>query len=147
MNPILAIDPGASGGIAWRTSDGTVHVEPMPYGMTAQADLLRTLVVENPGISAVIERTGGYVPGNSGPSAVKFARHCGNLEAIIYTLGIPMTMVAPTVWQKALGALPHEKPERKRTIREMMARAYPHLSVTLKTADALAILHYSSDER
>jgi hypothetical protein len=41
---------------------------------------------------------------------------------------------------KALGAWPTEKQDRKRAIREEMQRRYPHLAVTLKTADALALL-------
>lgn len=139
---ILAIDPGASGGIAW--TDGTVtQVANMPEGMTAQADMLRGLKANNPGMVAVMEKTGTYMPGNSGPAAATFARHCGHLEAILYCLGIPVEQIAPGVWQKALGALPKEKPERKRAIKELMARRYPTQTVTLKTADALGILTWA----
>jgi hypothetical protein len=41
---------------------------------------------------------------------------------------------------KKLGTLPKDKPERKRAIRELMARRFPGLEVTLKTADALGLL-------
>ena len=58
------------------------------------------------------------MPGNSGPAAATFARHCGHLEAILYVLGIPTEQVAPGVWQRSLGELPKDKPERKRAIRE-----------------------------
>lgn len=143
--PIIAIDPGAAGGVAWTESDGTVWAAPMPSGMTAQADLLRSLVASLPGAVAVLERVGGYVPGNSGPAACTFARHCGHLEAALYLLGVPSEQVAPGVWMKALGALPSEKPERKRAIREAMARRYPALAVTMKTADALGILTWATE--
>jgi hypothetical protein len=143
----VAIDPGASGGLAWMDADRIAHCEPMPEGMSAQADRLRALAAELPGLVAVMERTGSYMPGNSGPAAVTFARHCGHLEAITYTLGLPTEQVAPGVWQKALGALPKEKPERKRTIKELMARRFPALAVTLKTADALGILTWALERR
>ena len=140
MTPFLAIDPGASGGLAWRTPDGIVHAEPMPDGMTAQVDRLRSLAATLPGLTAIMEKVGTYVPGNHVGSACTFARHCGHLEAALYALGIPFTEVAPGVWMKKLGTLPKDKAERKRAIREEMARRFPGLEVTLKTADALGLL-------
>ncbi len=145
--PTIAIDPGASGGLAWTDRDGTTHAERMPDGMTAQADRLRALAAELPGAVAVIERVGTYVPGNSGVAAATFARHVGNLEAILYMAGLPTSAVAPCVWQKALGTLPREKAERKKRIRELMARRFPALAVTMKTADALAILTWATERQ
>lgn len=147
MNAVtIAIDPGASGGLAWIDPTGITHAEPMPDGMTAQADRLRALAAELPGAMAVIERTGTYVPGNSGPAAATFARHCGHLDAILYMAGLPSSAVAPGVWQKSLGVLPKDKPERKRAIRELMARRFPALTVTLKTADALGVLTWAMEK-
>jgi hypothetical protein len=143
MNSTLAIDPGASGGLAWTDPTGAVLTRSMPDGMTAQVDALRELVAALPGVSAVVEKVGGYMPGNSGPAACTFARHCGNIEAALYTLGVPVRQVAPQTWMKSLGALPREKADRKRAIRELMARRYPHLTVTLATADALGILTWT----
>ena len=140
MNPLLTIDPGASGGIAWMDSEGIAHAEPMPDGMTAQADRLRTLFVEFPDLRAVMEKTGTARPTDAKGSAVKFGRHCGNLEAALYVLGIPTEQIPPATWMKSLGTLPKEKTERKRAIKEEAARRFPHLTVTLKTADALGLL-------
>jgi hypothetical protein len=147
MKPIIGIDPGVSGGLAWIDTEGITHAEPMPDGMTAQADRLRALAAELPCLVAVIEKTGSYMPGNSGPAAATFARHCGHLEAILYVLEIPAEQVAPGVWQRALGELPKDKPERKRAIRELMARRFPALSITLKTADALGLLSWAMEKR
>jgi hypothetical protein len=147
MKPTIAIDPGASGGLAWTDPDGITHAKAMPGTMTEQADRLRALAAELPGAVAVMEKTGGYRPGNSGPAAATFARHCGHLEAILYMAGIPTQQVASGVWQKALGSLPADKPERKRAIRELMARRFPALTVTLKTADALAVLCWAIAKR
>ena len=150
---LIAIDPGAAGGIAWLDSDGIAYAEPMPDGMTAQIDLIRQLGIMGGygGAKVFIERVGGYMPGNSGPAACKFARHCGHIEAACYAFGLPVTQVTPHKWQGTLGAMPKDKPERKRAIKEAMARRYPALTVTLKTADALGLLCWAvrntNDER
>ena len=138
----LAIDPGASGGIAWIDDDGNVRAQKMPDSMTETADVLRTLAAEGYR-QAVIENVGGYRCGNSATSAVKFARHVGHLEAICYCLGIAVTKVAPNTWMTGIGTYPKDKALRKRAIKEDMARRYPHLSVTLMTADALGILTWT----
>jgi len=146
MKLILAIDPGASGGFAWVDSEGIVQAESMPSGMTAMVDRLRGLVVELPGVFAVMEKVGHWMPGDHPNAATKFARHCGQLEAGLYSQGIPFEEVAPCVWMKTLGALPKVKGDRKRMIRELMARRYPHLHVTLDTADALGLLTWKLGE-
>lgn len=140
MKRLLAIDPGASGGLAWVDGDGVVEAESMPDGMTAVVDRLRGLAAELPGVACVIEKVGLWMPGDHPNAATKFARHCGQLESALYALGIPSEDVAPGVWMKSLGALPKEKADRKRMIRELMSRRYPHLRVTLDTADALGML-------
>ena len=137
---MICIDPGKDGGFAWTDRDGIAATAPMPEGMSAQIDFIRERAIHRPGATAYIERVGGYMPGNSGPAACKFARHCGHIEAACYAFGIPVVQVAPQTWQKALGALPKEKPDRKRAIKEAMARRFPLLAVTLKTADALGLL-------
>ena len=135
MKRILAIDPGASGAMVY-SDDGFIISFNMPKGMTAQVDLIGEYIVDE----IVMEKVGGYRPGNSGPAAVKFARHVGNLEAAIYTLKIPVKLVAPNVWMKSLGIHAKDKAERKREIRELMQRTYPKIKVTLSNADALGIL-------
>lgn len=144
MSALLAIDPGVGGGMAIRDADGQVEAVAMPEGMTAQIDTLQTVAVHNPGLTAVIENVGGYRPGNSGPSACTFARHVGNLEAALYCLGIPFERVVPAKWMQALGTMPKDKQERKTAIKENVARRFPHLKVTLKTADALGIIVWAT---
>lgn len=138
---IVAIDPGASGGFAWTDESGHVHATPMPETMSDQADFIAQFAES--GYIMVIEKVGAYMPGNSGPASVKFARHCGHLEAIAYCFKIPSTQVAPQVWMKVFGALSKDKTERKNAIKEHVARLYPHLKVNLKTADALGILTWA----
>lgn len=140
MKPILTIDPGGSGGFALVCNDGTVEAYPMPEGMTGQIDAIHHIAATNPGLTAIIEKVGFHRPGNSAVSSAKFARHCGHLEAALYACGIPTTTVTPSKWMAALGSLPAEKRDRKNAIKEKVARQFPHLKVTLGTADALGIL-------
>ena len=141
MKPILCIDPGeASGGLALLNREGNVEAFPMRDGMTEQIDAIRHIAATNPGLKAVIENVGFHRPGNSAVATAKFARHVGHIEAALYTLGIPTTTVTPSKWMAALGSLPAEKRDRKNAIKEKVARQFPHLKVTLGTADALGIL-------
>jgi len=136
---IMAIDPGINGGIAW-TDGEVVRCAPMPEGMTVQTEFIWSLATEHGCKTAIVEQVGTYQPGNSGPAAATFARHCGNLDAILYCYGISTVKVLPKKWMASIGTMPKDKQERKRAIKEAMARRYPHLSVTLKTADALGML-------
>lgn len=143
---LLAIDPGASGGFAWTSAANGYAVEtaPMPEGMSAQIDFIRSLAASYGCVKlpVVIENVGFHMPGNSAVATAKFARHVGHLEAAAYTLAMPVTYVAPQTWMKGIGTWPKEKRERKAAIKEAMARLYPHLTVTLKTADALGLLTF-----
>ena len=147
MTTIIAIDPGTSGGIAWTDGAGTVSAERMPDGMAAQCDRLRSIAaVLGSGAVAVMERVGGYMPGNAGPGAVKFSRHCGHIEAALYCMGVPVMQVSPATWMRICGPLPtglDRKRERKNGIKDAVARRFPHLTVTLATADALGILWWA----
>ena len=80
------------------------------------------------------------MPGNAGPASVKFGRHNGHLEMALYCMSIPTTQISPQKWMKRLGTMPKDKTARKNKIKTDMACLYPALKVTLKTADALAIL-------
>ena len=146
IKPIMAIDPGAGGGIAVCNSAGEVAAWPMEEGMTAQIDAIRAAAVANPGLSADMEKVGFHRPGNSAEATAKFARHCGHLEAALYSAGIPFVEVTPQKWMQSIGSLPADKQERKRAIREEMARRFPHLKVTLGVADALGILCWARNQ-
>lgn len=144
---IVAIDPGASGGLAWRDDDGVVNCADMPDTPGDILDQLRTLKVMGREIVAYMEKTGTYIPGNSAPAACKFARGCGLLEGAIMALSIPLIEIAPGVWMKILGALPKEKRDRKNAIKALMQARYPRLHVTLSTSDALGLLTYAIEKR
>jgi len=137
---IIAIDPGENGAIVIMRANGAVEACKMPDTPKEIFELLVKSSIS--GAKCYIEKVGGYVPGNSSTAAVKFARHMGHLDMALIAACIPTEQVAPIVWQKKLGALSKEKPERKRQIKDMMQRRYPGLKVTLWNADALGIMAY-----
>ena len=134
----MAIDPGASGGIAWRQPNGVIRAITMPPGMTAIHALFKSILMENLGLECY-----------RASASVKFGRHVGNLEAVLYCLGIPVRKpVAPVVWMKMFRPLPTgmaapQKLARKRAILEKVSRMFPQCKVSLRTADALGILAWA----
>ena len=157
MSLKITIDPGQSGGIAWKDERGNVSARKMPE---TPMDILQFLS-KFPGYSGCIEKTGGYMPGNSGPAAVKFARHCGHLDMALLACAISTVSVTAQKWQAHIIGKPnyqkipketlpkirrqilaHRKTERKNKIKATVQARFPHLKVTLATSDALGILIY-----
>ena len=143
---LIAIDPGASGAIAFSDDGIKASVETMPDTLLDIWELLRDLCDEG-NVRCYIENVGKYRPGNSGPAAATFARHVGALEMALTGLGIQWERVAPTVWQKRIGALPSNKADRKREIKARMQAMFPYAKCTLGTADALGILAWALDQK
>lgn len=139
IEPIVTVDQGAGGAIAWLNDLGEINAINMPDGMTEQVKFFQHLKDQG-ALNATIEKVGTYMPGNSGPAAAKFARHCGHIECMLYCLSFGVEQVTPRKWMQFFGTLPKEKPQRKRAIKEEVQRRLPGLRVTLKTADALGIL-------
>jgi hypothetical protein len=161
---IIGIDPGASGGIAWRDTFGEIHCVDMPDTPKDILDLLYKACPqhESEGSFCLIEQVGGYMPGNSGPAAVKFARHCGHLDMALLAAGIPHETILPAKWEHAFIGKPNHpkipkevvsaerkriiaerKRERKNKIKAKAQALFPKARVTLKTADALGILYFA----
>ncbi len=144
---MIAIDPGAKGAIVYDDDDGIICAEKMPDTPGSIVDALLDIKHATPtnDLRCVWEKTGTYMPGNSGPGAATFARHCGVIEGVLLAIGIPQQQVPPQKWQKHFGALPKDKGDRKRRIKQLMQERYPHLKVTLDNADALAIYTYAKE--
>jgi hypothetical protein len=145
MRSVLAIDPGGNGGLAWRGRDGNVCAVAMPDTIADIASAIDN--AKRDGVEgAVMERVGYHMPGNSGPATAKFARHCGVLEALLYSAQLPLLAnPTPQAWMRKF-ALPREKQERKAKLKDIAQRRFTHLRVTLATSDALALLIWD-DER
>lgn len=148
MKTVICIDPGAKGAFAIM-SEGRVYCEDMPETI---GDLWFYFKGPYPkfakDLTAYMENVGQYVPGNSGPGAVKFARHCGHLEAFLLAAEIPCEKVSPNVWMRGIGCPPKlSKQDRKRWIKDYAQRRYPSVKVTLQNADALGMLAYVTGRR
>lgn len=148
---IVAVDPGQSGAFALSLIYDGEHVTflsyNMPEGMTGIVSLVKIIrAFEADSITAYMEKVGGYMPGNSGPASVKFARHCGQLETALFAFEIPCQMVTPHKWMQFLGSMPEDKGDRKRFIKELVQRRIPSVKMTLANADAFGILLYAMNE-
>jgi hypothetical protein len=167
MKLTIAIDPGASGGIAWH--DGLPHCEPMPATDTDVRKLISRVIMAGDiaATDCYIEKVGGFIGGVGSPGSAmfNFGFGAGFIHGVLSAYEVPVVEVRPQAWQKALalGSREHAKAEKgqmltpaekkamaarnaaykndwKNKLKAEAQRRYPALNVTLKTADALLIL-------
>jgi len=160
---LICIDPGLSGAIACRV-DEKVHVFKMPD--TPKEFYVLILSLKNKNDFCWIEQVGTYMPGNSGPAAVTFARHCGQIDMALIAAGISHDTVMPKKWEYFITGKPNypkipkdtpaivkrkilaqRKSERKNKIKAKMQCLYPDIKVTLTNADALGILTWAEQNK
>ena len=147
----LGLDPGASGGIAWVSSDSVESVA-MP---STDRDIWDWLTAPGPfgeertlPTHAVLEKVNGYVGdgGNPGSAMFKFGTSYGSLKMALTAAGIPFEEIPPQTWQKALGIPKRKKGESKTVWKNRLKahaqRLFPQEKITLATADALLIATY-----
>jgi len=154
---IIGIDPGQNGGISYEFQ-GKIFAKKMPAIMSDIYLELASLSLIADGYEDIIcylEKVGGYMPGNSGPAAVKFARHCGHIEMSLLALKIKCIQVSPRTWMDHfVGKINYpeglaqakKKTLRKNIIKNRAQKLYPHLKVTLALSDALGILNYGIND-
>ena len=151
MKTIVAIDPGLSGGVAVRWF-GKTDCWPMPE---TQGDLLERLReiknvagLEGDELVCVLEEVSGFAgKAQPGSAMFRFGAHFGFIKGVVQALGIRLVLVRPQTWQKGFGlgtaSACASKSEWKNKLKAEAQRRFPHLNVTLKTADALLILEHS----
>lgn len=145
---ILAIDPGANGGIAL-DSDGAVAALKIP---ATDGDLLKTLkdCASGPR-KAYLENIVKYAGTNMPSSAMAvYASSWGVIKGMLMALEYEVILVKPQDWQKALGlgtSKGMSKTEWKNKLKGEAQRLYPNLDVTLATADALLMLRAARNNR
>ena len=157
MKKYVAIDPGVSGGIAFNLETGGVNVkdkaDAMAMGMPATdrdiIDELR-LICEDDKIVAIIEDVPKYVGNNvPGSSIFPLAYNVGFVRAALMTMNVPVILVKPQDWQKhfRLGTKKDAGSTTawKNKLKAEAQRRYPHLRVSLKTADSLLILAFARE--
>lgn len=154
---VLAVDPGAAGGIARLWGSGEVEAWNMPTGEEAIAEFFRERLSESGCRSVFIEKVWGR-QGNSARSNTTFMTHYGVLRGCLFTSRIdycppvPVVDVLPSEWQKKLGApkmsrdkalkASTRKSQHKNALKLMALGMFPDAKVTLKTCDALLIVEY-----
>jgi hypothetical protein len=154
MRTIIAIDPGASGGIATLMDySEKAWAVPMP---DTEGDILHTIRAAFEGSIvqpvAFIEENTGYA-GVKIPSHTmhKLGRNTGFILGVLAGLGIRTEMVGPKKWQATFGIGSKSgcasKTEWKNKLKAKAQQLYPHIKVTLSTADALLILDYARKQQ
>lgn len=151
MKTLLAIDPGASGGFAFRHGRET-HAFPMP---PTEGDILSLLIVPSRAAIAagyeriaIVEEVSGYC-GESQPGSAmfKFGRGFGFILGALQATGWRVELVKPQKWQKSFSlgtkAGAGGKTAWKNKCKALAQRLFPDKKVTLKTADALLLLEYA----
>ena len=151
---IIAIDPGASGGIVTgRIKCGVIDVIPMPETETDVVSIIRNCVIadqmNDEETICVIEKVGGYAggPGQPGSAMFGFGKNVGIIYGALLMSQVRIEEVTPQKWQKALSLGTKsgmDKKDWKNKLKAMAQRLYPTQKVTLKTADALLIFEYAT---
>ena len=142
---IIAIDPGAQGGIAIFSVDKDRLIEVVKMPDTPQ-DLLDLISKYQINSKCYLEKVGG-LPGMGGSSMFNFGKGFGHLEMALLCRKIPTTEVTPQKWQKALqlGTKGHKSTSQwKNKLKARAQQLYPKVpKITLAISDALLILEYA----
>lgn len=141
----VGIDPGVGGGIAWHIPGCQPGAETMPDTPQELVHLLECIQKDGE-VRVYLEEVGGYTggEGNTGSSMFTFGRNFGQILGVCAALGLPVELVKPQRWQKALGlgtSAGLSKAQWKNKLKVRATQLYPNVKVTLKVADALLIHH------
>jgi crossover junction endodeoxyribonuclease RuvC len=131
---ILAIDPGASGALAFFNPDaGTLEIIDTPVvevkrGTKVKKEISPQMMsaiirARDPKI-AILELVGA-MPGQGVSSMFQFGRGVGMYEGALAALQIPVTYISPVGWQKAVNARSGKDGNRQRAAE--IYPAYAHL--------------------
>lgn len=144
----LAIDPGSSGGYAYRVGKtGSVVASNLPETDTDTLDELRCLLLRAGGQGELhIESVSPFTktPG-MGASMAKLYGGQRFIIGVAMTLGYRIVEVHPKKWQShfELGNKKDHGKDWKNHLKDKAQRRFPQIKVTLKTADALLLLEYA----
>lgn len=156
MTTIVAIDPGKNGGIAWKCGDLS-GCEPMPETEGDVVAVIRRIIGHTfkhgqatiPASHTVfyledlVKHMGAGIPGSA---MAVYASNWGFIKGCVQYSGAPLHLVNPSTWARSLGlgtSKGMSKREWKAKLKGHAQRLYPHLEITLKTADALLLLTYA----
>jgi len=143
---LIAIDPGKSGGIAWKMAYGARAIA-MPPTEPDIALKLKEIYYHLDKPTVLIEEVGGYIGRPQPGSAMfTFGRNFGFLLGVLTCLSARIVLVRPQKWQGYLGLGKSEgnRTKWKNKLKQKAQNLYPGLDITLATSDALLILEYGA---
>lgn len=107
---ILAIDPGASGALAFYFPDapGRVAVEDMPVANGQVCGVTLAAKIEQFAPTDAIVELVGAMPGQGVSSMFNFGRAVGVVHGVLAASRVPFIQVTPSAWKRRMG-LPAEK--------------------------------------
>ena len=150
---MIAIDPGAGGGVAVSVF-GVIDARPMPATGGDLLALLRCLkdAADKSGVETVcvLEQAGGFDrKAPRGPAMFKLGEDCGFIKGATQAIGIRLVLVRPQTWRKVFGlgtaASCANSREWKNRLKAEAQRRFPNYGATLQTAEALLILEWARE--
>lgn len=149
---VIGIDPGLLGGIAAITDTGEfIDAADLPVIRDRSlawidGDLLRSKILSYQGSKrAVIERVSA-MPKQGVASSFEFGVGFGSILGVVQSLGLPMELVTPASWKKALG-LSSDKSASLHRARLLFPAADLRLAKHDGRAEALLLAHWSTRQQ
>jgi crossover junction endodeoxyribonuclease RuvC len=144
MTRALGIDPGINGGLAVIESAKVIDAIDVPViGSAAKERVdgiaIREWIEEHRPSFAFIERAGA-MPKQGSSSGFKYGRAAGALEATIALSGIPIQIIEPAVWKRALRLSGKDKEAARQRALELFPAAHALLARKRDHGRAEAIL-------
>ena len=139
---IVGIDIGVNGAIAVLTPDGglvQIHDMPTlndgPKGRRAvNGPLLAEIISRSNADHAFVELVGSR-PGEGAVGAFAFGRSRGVVEGVCAALGVPVTLIAPPSWKRAVGLPPGAERAKDASRSESIRRWPTHAALFARVKD------------
>lgn len=143
----IAVDPGKSGAAALFSWDGNL-IKSMNYHRPIEmAESVACWVEAHDARELVIEKVGAF-PGQGVVSCFSFGFAAGWWYGLADTHALKITEVLPRTWQKTLSLPGHTtKRDHKNALKDLAAKTFPNVKVTLANADALLIGRWFAEIR
>ena len=144
----IGIDTGKNGGICIISGTNMVTMK-CPLTIHSMTDIIRDFkdIEKDIPIICCIEKNHS-MPKQGVKSTWTFAYNSGAWEAILCSFNIPYILVPPKRWMSHYTIPKMDKPQRKKYLKELAIRLYPHhkKQITLATCDAILIAKYAVEK-
>ena len=149
LTTIIAIDPGASGGVARLKDTYPAEAYPMPKTASGLIQLLRTLADEYAPTICYVEKVSS-TPQMGVKSAFTFGYGFGLIHAAVLAADLRLEWVTPATWQKhhklivrgQKKKVGQSATQKKNANKARAQELFPKMTITHAIADALLIADY-----